>query len=166
MLNSPKRNRNVQKNRPRAMISFILLHSFFHVVMTIYDAVYGCSSLLRSENTSTTIDLISMPATMAPLVLYRSLLRNAKSMKDYNFRTYAIRRVKTGFIQNRSLQGYVSLQMRLQAMVLVVRFCVLLSSIQEGFRHKYSDSTITLRNSVHFANKTTEMKRPLPSRKE
>ena len=42
---------------------------------------------------------------MAPLHLYRSLLRQAKGMKDYNFRMYAQRRVKAGFVKNRDLQG-------------------------------------------------------------
>jgi len=48
-------------------------------------------------------------ATMAPLSLYRSLLRQGKLIKDYNFRSYAIRRVKTGFQENRGLQGCVRL---------------------------------------------------------
>eukprot|EP00538_Stauroneis_constricta_P005272 CAMPEP_0119549694 /NCGR_PEP_ID=MMETSP1352-20130426/3340_1 /TAXON_ID=265584 /ORGANISM="Stauroneis constricta, Strain CCMP1120" /LENGTH=77 /DNA_ID=CAMNT_0007595303 /DNA_START=51 /DNA_END=284 /DNA_ORIENTATION=- len=42
---------------------------------------------------------------MAPTALYRSLLREAHKMGDYNFRSYAIRRVKAGFKTNRSLQG-------------------------------------------------------------
>ncbi|KAL7563755.1 hypothetical protein ACA910_020441 [Epithemia clementina (nom. ined.)] len=42
---------------------------------------------------------------MASLHLYRALLRQAKGMKDYNFRMYALRRVKVGFQKNRSLQG-------------------------------------------------------------
>ena len=47
--------------------------------------------------------------TMGPLHLYRSLLRHANGMKDYNFRMYAQRRVKAGFQKNRNLQGYVGL---------------------------------------------------------
>eukprot|EP00591_Stephanopyxis_turris_P012100 CAMPEP_0195529974 /NCGR_PEP_ID=MMETSP0794_2-20130614/32661_1 /TAXON_ID=515487 /ORGANISM="Stephanopyxis turris, Strain CCMP 815" /LENGTH=80 /DNA_ID=CAMNT_0040661365 /DNA_START=95 /DNA_END=337 /DNA_ORIENTATION=+ len=39
------------------------------------------------------------------LPLFRSLLRNAKQLNDYNFRVYAIRRVKTGFRANQNLQG-------------------------------------------------------------
>lgn len=42
---------------------------------------------------------------MTPLSLYRSLLRQAKSMKDYNFRMYAQRRVKAGFSKNLHLRG-------------------------------------------------------------
>jgi len=37
--------------------------------------------------------------------LYRSLLREARKMSDYNFRSYALRRVKTGFENNRHLVG-------------------------------------------------------------
>eukprot|EP00814_Leptocylindrus_danicus_P005345 CAMPEP_0116018874 /NCGR_PEP_ID=MMETSP0321-20121206/8899_1 /TAXON_ID=163516 /ORGANISM="Leptocylindrus danicus var. danicus, Strain B650" /LENGTH=83 /DNA_ID=CAMNT_0003489333 /DNA_START=167 /DNA_END=418 /DNA_ORIENTATION=+ len=37
--------------------------------------------------------------------LYRSLAREAKRLSDYNFRTYAIRRVKKGFELNRNLAG-------------------------------------------------------------
>jgi len=42
---------------------------------------------------------------MAPMSLFRSLMREAKSIKDYNFRSYAQRRVKAGFVMNRELQG-------------------------------------------------------------
>lgn len=37
--------------------------------------------------------------------LYRSLLREAKQVSDYNYRSYAVRRTKAGFDMNRSLQG-------------------------------------------------------------
>mmetsp|Transcript_11583 Transcript_11583/g.17711 ORF Transcript_11583/g.17711 Transcript_11583/m.17711 type:complete len:82 (+) Transcript_11583:188-433(+) len=37
--------------------------------------------------------------------LFRSLLREAKKVDNYNFRLYAIRRVKLGFQLNRSLAG-------------------------------------------------------------
>ena len=56
--------------------------------------------------------------TMAPLTLYRGLLRNAKAIKDYNFRSYAVRRVKTDFKQNKQLAGYVS-----ELFVALVFFC-------------------------------------------
>ena len=45
---------------------------------------------------------------MAPLTLYRSLLRQAKSLKDYNFRSYAVRRVRAGFQENKELHGWAS----------------------------------------------------------
>ena len=45
------------------------------------------------------------PTMNKTLNLYRGLLRHAYKMEDYNFRTYAVRRVKTGFAKNRSLQG-------------------------------------------------------------
>mmetsp|Transcript_13783 Transcript_13783/g.20191 ORF Transcript_13783/g.20191 Transcript_13783/m.20191 type:complete len:81 (+) Transcript_13783:236-478(+) len=37
--------------------------------------------------------------------LFRSLMREAKRVNDYNFRSYAIRRVKAGFEMNKDLQG-------------------------------------------------------------
>ncbi|KAL7443274.1 hypothetical protein ACHAXM_008830 [Skeletonema potamos] len=37
--------------------------------------------------------------------LFRSLLREAKKVDNYNFRSYAIRRVKLGFQVNRNLAG-------------------------------------------------------------
>lgn len=43
--------------------------------------------------------------TTTTLNLYRSLLRQAHSMKDYNFRSYAMRRVKVGFKKSSHLQG-------------------------------------------------------------
>lgn len=46
-------------------------------------------------------------SAMAPKTLYRTLIREAKKMHDYNFRSYALRRVKVGFEKNRELQGYV-----------------------------------------------------------
>ena len=51
-------------------------------------------------------------STTAPLTLFRSLLREAKHMNDYNFRMYAIRRVKDGFRANQKLQGYVQSAVR------------------------------------------------------
>eukprot|EP00970_Alexandrium_tamarense_P004623 scaffold771_cov177-Alexandrium_tamarense.AAC.17 len=37
--------------------------------------------------------------------LFRSLLREAKRVDNYNFRDYAVRRVKLGFQINRNLAG-------------------------------------------------------------
>ena len=39
------------------------------------------------------------------IVLFRNLMRQATKMNDYNFRAYAIRRVRGGFDQNRLLEG-------------------------------------------------------------
>mmetsp|Transcript_6629 Transcript_6629/g.9474 ORF Transcript_6629/g.9474 Transcript_6629/m.9474 type:complete len:82 (-) Transcript_6629:159-404(-) len=44
-------------------------------------------------------------SSTAPIPLFRSLLREAKKMGDYNFRSFAVRRVKTGFALNKNLQG-------------------------------------------------------------
>lgn len=44
-------------------------------------------------------------STGVPKLLYRNLMREAKKMNDYNFRMYALRRVKTGFKMSRNLQG-------------------------------------------------------------
>mmetsp|Transcript_41274 Transcript_41274/g.58063 ORF Transcript_41274/g.58063 Transcript_41274/m.58063 type:complete len:82 (-) Transcript_41274:132-377(-) len=43
--------------------------------------------------------------TNPPIQLFRSLLREAKKMDNYNFRAYSIRRVKTGFKMNKDLSG-------------------------------------------------------------
>ena len=40
-----------------------------------------------------------------PLPLFRTLSREARKMNDYNFRMYAIRRVREGFEMNRNLAG-------------------------------------------------------------
>ena len=37
------------------------------------------------------------------LQLYRSILRKANEFDNYNFRTYAIRRARDGFLANRAL---------------------------------------------------------------
>mmetsp|Transcript_16199 Transcript_16199/g.38836 ORF Transcript_16199/g.38836 Transcript_16199/m.38836 type:complete len:85 (-) Transcript_16199:330-584(-) len=46
-----------------------------------------------------------MSATSASLSLFRSLLRESRKVDNYNFRHYAIRRVKIGFQTNRDLTG-------------------------------------------------------------
>mmetsp|Transcript_15566 Transcript_15566/g.25927 ORF Transcript_15566/g.25927 Transcript_15566/m.25927 type:complete len:80 (+) Transcript_15566:85-324(+) len=43
--------------------------------------------------------------TSTALPLLRSLLREARHINDYNFRSYAVRRVKAGFDKNRNLTG-------------------------------------------------------------
>eukprot|EP00339_Tiarina_fusa_P007136 CAMPEP_0117078166 /NCGR_PEP_ID=MMETSP0472-20121206/55119_1 /TAXON_ID=693140 ORGANISM="Tiarina fusus, Strain LIS" /NCGR_SAMPLE_ID=MMETSP0472 /ASSEMBLY_ACC=CAM_ASM_000603 /LENGTH=83 /DNA_ID=CAMNT_0004804809 /DNA_START=95 /DNA_END=346 /DNA_ORIENTATION=+ len=65
---------------------------------------------------------------MATTALYRTFLREAKQMSDYNFRNYAIRRVKTGFRKNVALQGdeaSVALQQAQQQLELLRRQAVL-----------------------------------------
>lgn len=45
------------------------------------------------------------PSRQAVLGLFRGLLRAAGRMEDYNFRSYAQRRVALGFRENRALSG-------------------------------------------------------------
>ena len=49
-----------------------------------------------------------MTSTAPAVAVYRSLLRHGKKLQDYNLRSYAIRRTKTGFRNGKSLSGYVS----------------------------------------------------------
>lgn len=46
-----------------------------------------------------------MSTVTAPLSLFRSLLREARKVDNYNFREHAIRRVRVGFQMNRNLSG-------------------------------------------------------------
>ncbi|VEU38698.1 unnamed protein product [Pseudo-nitzschia multistriata] len=39
------------------------------------------------------------------IALFRRLLREAKQFNDYNFRAYAVRRIRGGFEKNRHLEG-------------------------------------------------------------
>ena len=39
--------------------------------------------------------------------LFRKMMREARHFNDYNFRAYAMRRVRGGFEKNRHLEGYV-----------------------------------------------------------
>lgn len=41
------------------------------------------------------------------IALFRRLIREAKQINDYNFRAYAVRRVRAGFDKNRNLEGWV-----------------------------------------------------------
>lgn len=45
------------------------------------------------------------PTRQSILQLYRGLLRSAHKLEDYNFRSYAIRRVTLGFRENQALEG-------------------------------------------------------------
>ncbi|KAL3787678.1 hypothetical protein ACHAWO_000478 [Cyclotella atomus] len=47
----------------------------------------------------------STMSAIAPLSLFRSLIREARKVDNYNFREYAIRRVRIGFQINRNLAG-------------------------------------------------------------
>ncbi|KAL3761868.1 hypothetical protein ACHAWU_009033 [Discostella pseudostelligera] len=46
-----------------------------------------------------------MAPPSASLSLFRSLLREAAKVDNYNFRVYALRRVRIGFENNRNLTG-------------------------------------------------------------
>ncbi len=54
-----------------------------------------------SSKIQPTMALVQLP----PIHLYRSMLRVSKQVNDYNFRSYAIRRVKTGWRLNQNLIG-------------------------------------------------------------
>ena len=49
--------------------------------------------------------IASMPSRQAVLGLFRGLLRASGRLEDYNFRSYARRRVGVGFRENRQLAG-------------------------------------------------------------
>ena len=86
-------------------ISQQVSHSFFccvdclWVTVTFVRYVRSVLPALLSYRTMTN------PAAIS---LYRSLTRQAKQLSDYNFRSYAVRRVKAGFLKNRQLQGYAT----------------------------------------------------------
>jgi len=42
---------------------------------------------------------------MKPIILYRSLLKNAKKIEQYNFKSFAIRKVKEDFYKSKGLVG-------------------------------------------------------------
>eukprot|EP00979_Chaetoceros_neogracilis_P010213 scaffold2408_cov279-Chaetoceros_neogracile.AAC.9 len=44
-------------------------------------------------------------SSSSSLSMFRSFLREAHKMSDYNFRSYAIRRVQVGFRKDSNLQG-------------------------------------------------------------
>eukprot|EP00569_Conticribra_weissflogii_P002762 CAMPEP_0171338284 /NCGR_PEP_ID=MMETSP0878-20121228/7240_1 /TAXON_ID=67004 /ORGANISM="Thalassiosira weissflogii, Strain CCMP1336" /LENGTH=84 /DNA_ID=CAMNT_0011840055 /DNA_START=93 /DNA_END=347 /DNA_ORIENTATION=- len=46
-----------------------------------------------------------MSSPQAPISLFRSLLREANKVDNYNFRHYAIRRTRAGFAANREMTG-------------------------------------------------------------
>ena len=50
---------------------------------------------------------IIMTTRALALTLYRNLMKQATTMSDYNFRSYAIRRVRVGYQKNRTVTGYV-----------------------------------------------------------
>ena len=55
----------------------------------------------------------TMSSSTATLSLFRTMLRESKKVDNYNFRLYAVRRVKLGFELNRSLTGWASYRYRL-----------------------------------------------------
>ena len=113
----------------------------------------------------------SLMSTMAPLTLYRSLLRQGKLIKDYNFRSYALRRVKTGFQENRGLQGCVRLHLRwigLEMLWLLCMFVVRVNLTQLFYRcyfsppivadHPASDSWLQRRGCCRLEGRRTTAK--------
>ena len=61
------------------------------------------SAVHFSDSLRISARVLTMTSTALPLL--RSLLREARHINDYNFRSYAIRRVKAGFDKNRNLAG-------------------------------------------------------------
>ena len=62
--------------------------------------LYLSSSFQRSPEQSA-----APMASASTISLFRAMMRQARQVNDYNFRSYAVRRVKTGFYMNRDLQG-------------------------------------------------------------
>jgi len=46
-----------------------------------------------------------MPSKIQSIHLFRNLLRNAKKIDDYNFKSYAVRKVCLEFHRNKELKG-------------------------------------------------------------
>lgn len=46
--------------------------------------------------------------------LFRSFMKEARKIPDYNFRTYALRRVKAGFEKSRHVEGEEASALRTQ----------------------------------------------------
>ena len=63
------------------------------------------AEFLSSKLDHTQINQTKRRAMNPSISLFRSLLREAKKVDNYNFRLYAIRRVKLGFQINRNLAG-------------------------------------------------------------
>ena len=63
----------------------------------------GITKLTGRPSIFLTLHVPTMTSTALPLL--RSLLREARHINDYNFRSYAVRRVKAGFDKNRNLVG-------------------------------------------------------------
>ena len=75
--------------------------------------------------------------------LFRSLLREAKKVDNYNFRLYAIRRVKLGFQINRNLTGYVW-SLHIGRAFSSSSFCLCCKIIQYNHTHLFSHFSVSL----------------------
>jgi hypothetical protein len=85
-------NNNIDDNNNEST-PFIHHHS---IIKTIY----------HSNNNNNNPNLShTMSSTSTSIQLFRRLMKEAKQMQDYNFRMYAMRRIKAGYDKNRSLQG-------------------------------------------------------------
>jgi hypothetical protein len=54
-----------------------------------------------------------MPSRQEVIGLYRSLLRSSRNIYDYNFRSHAIRKVKTDFRSSRNISSQVKFTLNL-----------------------------------------------------
>ena len=70
--------------------------------------VHTASKNRSKNNTFHLFPFLTIHEKMTAQSLYRNLLRQAKQVTDYNFRTYSIRRVKAGFRKNQHLEGWVN----------------------------------------------------------
>lgn len=83
-----------------SMITHKRRSHYVHLTTSSYNATTP-----RSSNRSMSAPAAAVPSRQAVLGLFRSMLRAAGHMEDYNFRSYAKRRVALGFKENRSVGG-------------------------------------------------------------
>lgn len=93
---------NEQQQQP----IFSVVHE--RVVVAVYNTyseytLYTVSTKHISTIKMTLHNMILNP--QQPLALYRALLRQGKLLQDYNFRSYALRRIKAGYQRHQHLQG-------------------------------------------------------------
>ena len=91
-----------------------------------------------------------MSASNASLSLFRSLLREARRVDNYNFRLYAIRRVKIGFRNNRDLTGWVTTALWQIWMIEVMLTCFSPLSYHAIVLLRLCSATVHITNMIFF----------------